>query len=193
MYTEENDDEMPFGGSAGYGFQAEDWIYWRQSGPPVTQSPVARALGGSTKELFQCPGDKNVNGRQGPYINSYTINSYGTSGGQPMGMASLRVRGRTYVYRLIDVNRPSNKIMYVEEQMHTGAQEAPHRNGWPVSRSVPDDARWYPRPVNQPNGRISAMLTSRHGGRGNCAFADGHVANVDWQFAADIDNSQPNR
>ena len=96
MYTEENDDEMPFGGSAGYGFQAEDWIYWRQSGPPVTQSPVARALGGSTKELFQCPGDKNVNGRrgrQGPYIYSYTINSYGTSGGPTHGQGVVACAG----------------------------------------------------------------------------------------------------
>ena len=97
------------------------------------------------------------------------------------------------LYPLLVGYMSSNKIGYVEEQMHIGAQEVPHRNGRPVSRSVPGDARWYPRPVNQPNGRISAMLTSRHGGRGNCAFADGHVANVDWQFGADIDNSQPSR
>ena len=77
-----------------YGFQPEDWIYWRTgTATPVwdgvletlDKSPVISYMGTKTStNIFRCPADTSDAGRAGPYGDgqplyeySYSMTSYG--------------------------------------------------------------------------------------------------------------------
>jgi len=95
-----NDNRDTFAGSASrntYGFQADDWIYWRTNMPaaPIEKSPVISLLGSmnvaQALQVFRCPLDKDDSGRlavgQPYYLFSYTMNNYG--GSPNAGMSSV--------------------------------------------------------------------------------------------------------
>lgn len=117
LYLTDNRDT--FAGSASrntYGFQPDDWIYWRtnmMATAPINKSPVISLLGNMTINqalaLFRCPMDKDDSSRlqtgQPYYLFSYTMNSYG--GTRNEGMSSIPGQP----FKISQVKRPSTKIM----------------------------------------------------------------------------------
>src|SRR5688572_5612147 len=85
LYLPENNDTFFACASRGtYGFQPEDWIYWRTNRPsePLEKSPIVKHLGtAKSTNLFKCSLDRDNSGRQGqndgngPYIYSYSFTS----------------------------------------------------------------------------------------------------------------------
>lgn len=179
-----NDHRDTFAGSASrntYGFQPDDWIYWRTNMPtaPINKSPVVSLLGNMTVsqalQVFRCPMDKDDSSRiqtgQPYYLFSYTMNSYGTE-----GMSSTPGRP----FKISQVKRPSTKIMLAEEVAAAKRGDTPPP---PVNyQAVVDDGRWVPD---------SNYLTVRHQNKGDVAFADGHAQAVDYRFAIQRINSHP--
>ncbi len=185
LYLTDNRDT--FAGSASrntYGFQTDDWIYWRTNAPynntaPVEKSPVISLLGKMTTEqamqVFRCPMDNDDSGRravgQPYYLFSYTMNSYGTEG--MSSVPGMRVK-------ISKVKRPSAKIMLAEEVATTKRGDTPPP---PINyQAVVDDGRWVP------DGNY---VTVRHNKKADVSFADGHVRPVTPQFAILRINSHP--
>jgi prepilin-type N-terminal cleavage/methylation domain-containing protein/prepilin-type processing-associated H-X9-DG protein len=180
-----NDNRDTFAGSASrntYGFQPDDWIYWRTNliaTAPINKSPVVSLLGnltiGQAIKLFRCPMDKDDSGRlqtgQPYYLFSYTMNSYGTE-----GMSSIPGTRS----KITAVKRPSTKIMLAEEVATPKRGDTPPP---PVNyQAVIDDGRWVP---------TGNYITVRHQGKGDVVFADGHARAVDYKFAILRINSHP--
>jgi prepilin-type N-terminal cleavage/methylation domain-containing protein/prepilin-type processing-associated H-X9-DG protein len=176
-----NDNNDTFAGSASrslYGFQANDWIYWRTNDPtaPVEKSPVISQLGTVKVDyalaLFRCPADLDDSYRiitgQPYYIFSYTMTSYGAE-----GMSSIPGVNN----KMSQVRNPANKIMFAEELSVLTANQNPGG-----ASSVISDGRWSP---------ATDDITSRHNKKGNVTFADGHVLPVDYKFGRDTNNSEP--
>jgi prepilin-type N-terminal cleavage/methylation domain-containing protein/prepilin-type processing-associated H-X9-DG protein len=197
-YTDDNQGHTPGCASRNaYGFQYADWIYWRTNSiyPQLQYSPIAPYLAGINSNMFRCAGDRfntdriNLTGGppHGPYFYSYSMNSYDLSGGRNRGMASI-FQGATnaptaYKFDFNAVRNPAGKIMIAEEQSSLNAEEAPYdpATNALVSNMVIQDARWT----------NADILTVRHLGKANAAFADGHVELVTWQFGLDLNNSRP--
>lgn len=187
MYV--NDYQDCFPGSASrnsYGYEKEDWIYWRigPSYPPVVQSPIVTGLGAINSNLFRCSMDRDDSQRlaentdgQGPYYYSYSLNSI-VSGGVNHGMASVidKASGLASRFKLGAVRNPAEKIMLAEEQSTRKPGEASD-----VTKNVINDGRWVPP---------GDALSLRHNRRANVSFADGHVAPVFPSFANNITNCQ---
>ncbi len=187
LYLGDNRDT--FAGSASrntYGFQPDDWIYWRTNMPtaPIEKSPVISLLGnmsvGAALQVFRCPLDRDDSGRlavgQPYYLFSYTMNSYGGTPNE--GMSS--VPGRPF--KVTQVKRPTAKIMLAEEVATPKQGDTPPP---PVNyQAVVDDGRWVPD---------SNYLTVRHNKRADVNFADGHAQSVDHRFGINPINSHPSR
>jgi prepilin-type N-terminal cleavage/methylation domain-containing protein/prepilin-type processing-associated H-X9-DG protein len=188
MYLDSNEDTFPGTASRNtYGFQLTDWIYWRtniQQFPPVEQSPVAMHIGSVQSNLFRCPLDKNDTARiamtdgHGPYLYSYSLNSYDVENNRNRGMASIMRAGAWFPFKMAHVQRPTAKIMFAEEN----ATQRPDDSPRPNTSGIINDGRWVP---------TGDYITVRHNGRGDVTFADGHVSSVTWQFGLDLTNSQP--
>ena len=184
-----NDNRDVFAGSASrntYGFQTDDWIYWRTNMPtaPIEKSPVISLIGNMTVSqalaLFRCPLDRDDSGRlqtgQPYYLFSYTMNNYGGSPNQ--GMSSVP-GGR---FKIVQVRNPAAKIMLAEEVATTKQGDTPPP---PVNyQAVVDDGRWVPD---------SNYLTVRHNKKADVSFADGHVQIVDHRFGINPVNTHPAR
>jgi len=181
------DNQETFAGSASrntYGFQADDWIYWRTNAPynvtaPIEKSPVISLVGRMTTsqamQVFRCPMDKDDSGRmavgQPYYLFSYTMNSYGTE-----GMSSIPGK----LVKISKVKRPATKIMLAEEVASPKRGDTPPP---PVNyQAVVDDGRWVP---------TQNYVTVRHNKKAEVVFADGHVQAVTHQFAINRVNSHP--
>jgi prepilin-type processing-associated H-X9-DG protein len=190
MYLGDNRDCFPACGSRStYGFQLEDWIYWRLSLPqyPLRKSPIIASLGPASTNLFRCPLDQDNRQRfldtgppgsnPGPYMASYSMTSYPMAYGQSMGMSSIRNGAGWYPFRHYAIKNPAGKIMLAEEQ----ASYMPGEASDSLSAIV-NDGRWIP-PFD--------ALTARHYGNGIAAFADGHVLTVSPAFGLFATNSQP--
>jgi len=177
-----------------YGFQVEDWIYWRLNRPtyPVRDSLVVSQIGSgnNTTNLFRCPLDKDDRQRiidtgtpgtsdPGPYMMSYSVTSLGLVNNQSGGMTSVR-SGSWYPYKQSAIRNPAKKMMIAEEQTVIRGPECSDPN-----RNILNDGRYVP------GG--SDVLTSRHNKRANVGFADGHATSAKWQFGDDINNCDPNR
>jgi prepilin-type N-terminal cleavage/methylation domain-containing protein len=92
MYVDDNNDIFPGCASRGiYGFQPQDWIYWRTNTPPFPafeQSPILNSIPGAGRTNLRCPLDNDDTGRltydygdsQGPYLFSYSLTGYGLDG-----------------------------------------------------------------------------------------------------------------
>ncbi len=190
MYVSDYSDRFPAAGSRNEDYHPEDWIYWRAPGtptpfgpaPPLQNSPVVAMTATGTKtNLFRCPKHRSdtLALAAGPpvYNYSYTFNGNAVSGGANPGMATqfsgAGPSAASYRFQLVNVRRPSDKLMLVEEPA-TDAERPPGSSG-----SCVDDGRWQPKATLAGN-----IVAVRHGRKGsNVSFADGHSALVPWQWS----------
>ena len=177
-----------------YGFQVEDWIYWRLNRPthPIKDSLIVSQIGSgsNTTNLFRCPLDKDDRQRiletgppgsdPGPYMMSYSVTSLGLINNLSGGMTSVKDANRWYPYKQAAIRNPAKKMMIAEEQTVIRGPESSDFN-----RNILNDGRYVP------GG--SDVLTSRHNKRANIGFADGHATSAPWRFGDDMNNCDPGR
>jgi prepilin-type N-terminal cleavage/methylation domain-containing protein/prepilin-type processing-associated H-X9-DG protein len=186
MYLDSNNDVFFACASRNtYGFQVEDWIYWRPTLPayPVKNSLVVSYLGtgwSTNPAVLRCPCDKDDSDRLALapdiYNFSYTLDSYGDPG---QGITSVRDTGGIWhPYKSTQIKNPSQKYLICEEQSVLRGPECSD----PTINILND-------------GRMTTgdVLTSRHNKRADIGFADGHVAPVKWQTYQDLNNFDPSR
>lgn len=200
MYLGDNGDTFPGIASGLYGFHPEDWIYWRTNTayPQFEKSPILTSIPGLQKPSLRCPLDQNDSDRiaagnvdgNGPYLFSYSFTGYGLDdSGNNVGMSTvIDLHSNKFIFKETSVRNPALKIMLAEEPGTTNSTDNPAA-GFPNSRPIAD-GRWIP---NSSTGRNGDLLTIRHNGRADVAFADGHVQPVTWQFGTNADNSMPSR
>jgi prepilin-type N-terminal cleavage/methylation domain-containing protein/prepilin-type processing-associated H-X9-DG protein len=183
MYTNENKGKLPFpSASRSAEHRESDWIFWQQqatslypSVPDLNESAVCRYLGKNPAGVLRCPSDPWAehgsilpgtvsDGKGGPYVYSYSANSFITDGtGSP-------AKGWT----ISSIRNAPDKLLLGEEDEH----------------SI-DDGRWTIFDGKNPPSPISNRLAIRHetrrilpdndanwprnlDRRGNVAFLDGH-------------------
>lgn len=196
MYLNDNNNIFPGCASRNtFGFQRDDWIWWRTSQPmyPVQNSPIVAPLGSglTSSNIFRCPLDRDDSYRNspaytgppgsnpGPYYYSYSMTSYDLTNGQCVGMTSIRdAAGIWHAFKSTNINKPASKIMIVEEQSSLKPGEVSDPTG-----EIINDGRWVATGDDR--------LTSRHGKKGDVIWADSHVSGVNWKFAMDPINSRP--
>ena len=188
MYINDNRDRFPGAASRNtYGYNVEDWIYWRSGPgyPPVSQSPIVTGLGAINSNLFRCSLDRDDKERQaentdgqGIYPYSYTLTSIVNSTDNH-GMSSVIEKdiGVSLPFKLISVKNPSAKIMFAEEQASKLPDEASN-----PTKNVMNDGRFVPP---------GDALTIRHGKKATVALADGHVMLVPPSYATNQLNYDP--
>ena len=198
IYIGDNGEKCPGAASRGEDYHPEDWIYWRPAGfgtafgpaPSIAQSPIAAAAGtGASTNIFRCPMDKDDTLRNAAgapvYAYSYSFNGTPVSGGVNPGMG-LQFSGpgpaaTAYQYKLVNVVRPSDKIMLAEEPGKDG-ERPPATTG-----SCLDDGRWEPKSTLAGN-----TVALRHSTKnGDMAFADGHVTAAPWGMTINQYNYDP--
>jgi prepilin-type N-terminal cleavage/methylation domain-containing protein/prepilin-type processing-associated H-X9-DG protein len=194
MYTMDNADCFPGTASRNtYGYEAEDWIYWRLGAgyPPVTRSPIVAGTATASTNLFRCPMDRDNSERiaentdgQGIYVYSYTVSSIVLNAN--CGFTSIIDKdiGFIQLFKLANVRNPALKLMLAEEQASRQRGEASDPTG-----NVMNDGRYVP------SGPATGgdAFTVRHNKKGNAGFGDGHVAPVLPAFANMTTNCQANR
>ena len=176
-----------------YGFQVEDWIYWRLNRPgyAVKDSLIVAQTGSASSNLFRCPLDRDDRQRlietgqpgsdPGPYMFSYSMTSVGLVNNQSGGITSIRDTSRRwYPFKQSAIRNPAKKFMLAEEQTVIRGPECSDPN-----RNILNDGRFVP------GG--SDVLTSRHNKRANSGFADGHAQTVKWKLGDDLNNLDPTR
>ncbi|HXF09138.1 MAG TPA: prepilin-type N-terminal cleavage/methylation domain-containing protein [Desulfuromonadaceae bacterium] len=196
LYLGDNADTYPGIASEHYGFHPEDWIYWRTNTalPQFDKSPILRSIPGLQKPSLRCPLDRddtdrlNHSGSQGPYLFSYTFSGYGLdSSNHNLGMSTVveTSGGTTTVYAFKEsmVHSPGNKMMLAEEAGSSAPQDS-------FDGGFVNDGRWIPGPTPGSSG-TGNLLTIRHNGRGDTAFADGHVSAEPMDFGSNPENSLP--
>ncbi|MBI3877661.1 MAG: prepilin-type N-terminal cleavage/methylation domain-containing protein [Verrucomicrobia bacterium] len=176
MYLGENNDNFPAPGSKTLlGPMAEDWIYW-QVNRDVRQSAIAKYISSEvfSTNLFRCAADFDAwklekDRSTNPYIYSFSFTSYRVTNDVNAGMALAldSTKQKVLPFSLHSVVNPSGKIMVAEED----------RKGEGLN-----DGRWIPT-INP--------VSTRHDGKGNVAFVDGHVQTVNQAFGLDPRNSLP--
>ena len=191
MYVNDNQDTYPGAASRNtFGYEKEDWIYWRQGAafPPVTQSPIVTGLGVINSNLFRCPMDRDDAERkaedkdgQGIYGYSYTLTSI-ASDTVNHGFTSVinKSTGLNLRFKLANVNRPVLKILFMEEQATHLPNEA-----YDPARDVVNDGRYAPNSTG-----TGDAPTIRHNKKCDVGFADGHVMSVLPAFGRSITNCQ---
>jgi prepilin-type processing-associated H-X9-DG protein len=205
MYVGDFKDVMPAYASAGAGFHVEDWVYWRYGGGGVApgtmpdgslatieKTPLVQMIGmRDPTNLFRCPLDLDGYGRELVYPYSYTLNAQKPT--TRAGIASKWDAGWV-PYRITRVVRAATKIMLAEEPTHdfsSGYVDEP--SGDPMAATYQhtvDDGRWQPDNVpNASEGNNS--ITTRHRGKGEVNFCDGHAEAKDWKFAIQGINNNP--
>jgi len=209
MYLNEFNDVYPSCASRStYGFQPDDWIYWRSGAATVNyagtletvdRSPVVAYLGTSVStNIFRCPTDMNdrdriaivgggsANSAGSPiYWYSYSMNCIGLDAnnvnqGLTSVMENVGAGAQMFAFKNSSVKRPAQIINFAEEVTlpNQGGSDAPSpgqdplRTLPPASGSMIDDGRWSP-PGN--------ALTTRHSGKCDVGWVDGHVSTEDWR------------
>ena len=188
LYLPENNDTFFACASRGtYGFQPEDWIYWRTNLAqyPLENSPIVKHLGTArSTNLFKCTMDKDNSERKGQsdshgwYIFSYSFTS-DDRGGRNKGITSIFAGTRREYFKQDGIRNPSQKLMLVEEHATHKRGESPDVGG---SSSIINDGRWVPG---------GDRITMRHNKKGNSTFADGHAETVDPRVADRREFSDP--
>jgi prepilin-type N-terminal cleavage/methylation domain-containing protein/prepilin-type processing-associated H-X9-DG protein len=209
MYCGDNADVYAGAASANtYGPFLEDWIYWRV--PPNTptvngvymsleKSPMVILLGSNTKtNIFRCPMDRidtdrilHAQGGDGPYYYSYEFNSWNIdpNTGLNHGFTTIISGGKGYYFKSAQVKNPANKIMIAEPTAWLNpADESPIQTQM-GSTWVVQCGRW--EPYNSAGTTLNNFLSIRHNGKGDVAYADGHVMAVTWQTATNKLYIQP--
>jgi prepilin-type N-terminal cleavage/methylation domain-containing protein/prepilin-type processing-associated H-X9-DG protein len=184
MYADDNDDKYPHSASQGsYAPRDEDWIWWnvndsriRGGGRDPQFGAITPYIAGFNTNLFRCPTDRNVLRRQAewdarragnPYLYSYTAHSHVVSGDN-RGITTIYSSGREFAFKVTQVNRPSEKVMLVEED-------------------DPDDGRRTPGNLisgrhTKPEEQVKPQGQRDHQARSNVVMADGHVEMMSWAF-----------
>lgn len=218
MYLGDFNDVYPSCGSrTTYGFQPDDWIYWRTGAATpnyagqletLDKSPVVVYLGtrGSTN-IFRCPSDRNdrdriaivgggnANSAGSPiYWYSYSMNCIGLDGAnQNQGLTSVMenvgIGAQLFQFKNSSVLRPASIISFAEEvTLPNNPGDAPQADSLrtlpPASGSMIDDGRWSP---------TGNALTTRHHGKCDIGFVDGHVSISDWTLGTNNLNIIPNQ
>jgi len=185
IYVQDNNDTFPGCASGGvYGYQPEDWIYWRtdtNTYPPFSQSPIVKSVPGLQTNSLRCPLDIDDNARltsspYPPYFFSYSLNGYGPNEGMSSVIQTSGGTTNAYLFKMSGVRNPTLKIMMAEEP----SDPADSGDG----QNFIYDGRWIP---------TGDPLTIRHGGKADVCFADGHVEAVTPDFGADPANSMPDQ
>lgn len=176
QYLPDNEDIFSACGSRNtYGFQPEDWIYWRtnKSFPQIEKSPTAKYITSFHTNLLRCSRDIDFRERRqrqsdshGLYIYSYSMLSYPDVGTNAGGISSVFGGGFPRYFKQQAIRNPAHKLMLIEEQASHRRGESPDVGG---SSEIINDGRWIPD---------GDMITVRHNGRGQSTFADGHVEMV---------------
>jgi prepilin-type N-terminal cleavage/methylation domain-containing protein/prepilin-type processing-associated H-X9-DG protein len=191
MYIQDSEDNFPGAASRNtFGYETEDWIYWRQGPmyPPVTKSPIVAGTAVANSNLFRCPMDRDDTERnaentdgQGPYLYSYTLTSL-DSGGVNHGMTLVKDKssGAVRRFKLAQVKNPVNKIVIMEEQATKKPGEA-----FDPTANVLNDGRYAPGA----SGTGDAP-TIRHSKKCDVGFTDGHVMSVPAAFGRNVTNCQ---
>jgi len=199
IYLNDNNSTYPGIASRLYGYQPEDWIYWRTNGalyPTFDKSPILTAASGMQKPSLRCPLDTSDADRlaydygdgYGPYLFSYSFTGYGMVDDQNDGMSSIVDTSsgspQLMLFKEGAVRNPSLKIMLAEEPGSSAGSDSP--DGTFIS-----DGRWVPAAIPGMNVGHNDWLTLRHGGKADVAFGDEHVAPVTPDFGNDPANSEP--
>jgi prepilin-type N-terminal cleavage/methylation domain-containing protein/prepilin-type processing-associated H-X9-DG protein len=216
LYVGDSNDYFPGSASNLQGFRLEDWIYWRLpnftdpvSGLkclPLAQSQITSQLKtGSSTNLFRCPMDTDDSARLAaapPSINTY-YGSYSFNGyGNPPAALGMSLKWDTtttpmtpHNFKLTRVRSPSSKIMLAEEPTTHNPKENPCPNAsnptdGTGSNGIILDGRWAPGlNPSLPSGQD--LLTKRHDGKADVAFADGHAELVPWYWCTNQSNIDP--
>ena len=178
VYLGDNRDAFPGVASNAQGWHAEDWIYWQRTfdGTPryLAQSPIALAAGtGTSSNLFICPIQKKFDPSATGYNYSYSLNGNSTVAN---GMALQWNGTTTQPFKLSQVRRATDKIMFTEEPADMRANEMP-----PGGNVMgPDDGRLDVK-INSLTGNLISLRHNKKGG--NATFADGHSQLTPWQWS----------
>ena len=199
MYIDDNQGAFPACASRGtYGFQKEDWIYWRTSPTytvqyPLLKSPIVTGIAVSSN-VFRCALDRDDTARlneegaigsdPGPYLYSYSMTSFDLSGGNCLGMTSIFQNETPHVFKLTSVKGPTHKIMIAEEQASQSPSESYDAD---PNASIINDGRFTS--ANSTFPPLGDSITIRHNKKGDVTFADGHVAAVGTNFWLVLDKN----
>jgi prepilin-type N-terminal cleavage/methylation domain-containing protein/prepilin-type processing-associated H-X9-DG protein len=201
MYMDDFKDVYPSSASRNsYGFQLDDWIYWRAGAATenyngtletLDRSPVIAYLGTkTTTNIFRCPADisdrdrialvgsGNANDPNNPiYWYSYSVLGIGLdANNNNQGLTSVMENVGSGVsmfqFKNSSVRRPSYIIAFAEEvTLPRTPGDAPPID---TTDAMIDDGRFEPP---------GDALTTRHAGEPNVGFVDGHVVLGNWQWA----------
>jgi prepilin-type N-terminal cleavage/methylation domain-containing protein/prepilin-type processing-associated H-X9-DG protein len=216
LYLTDSGDQFPGAGSNAQGFHTEDWIYWRapfnntpsgQVSQPLAKSQIVSQLHtANSTNLFRCPMADGLNAdvEQNtyhklvspyvfPYGYSYSFNNYnaGNAATSTHGMG-LNWEPTPIHFKSTSVRSPSNKIMLAEEPCTI---DNPNDNPMVGNQSAAtilaqgwvDDGYWAPETAYGTGN----VLTKRHSGRANVAYADGHSELVPWGYCTNINYIDP--
>lgn len=205
LYLNDSGDKMPNYASANQGWQLADWIYWRtnDSANPddllENSMIVSQIKTGKSAAIFRCPADRNDAYRiaQGnnAYWYSYSLSGIGVLSGVDHGMGSTSTNSP---FKSDKVRFPSHKIMLAEEPAVPSnmpeSDAPPGGSTWngmllPATINGMVDGRWevFHNNLTSPND----TLTTRHRGKGDVTFADGHVETMNFTNAMDISLVDP--
>lgn len=186
MYVDDNHDAFAGIASRMYGYHPEDWIYWRSDTntyPPFQKSPILAELP-TSKPALRCPLDLSDDDRidsgqnndgYGPYLFSYSFNGWGVDNNDINGGMSTVIENsgdspKAYLFKESGVRNPAAKIELAEEPGSLS-----EGNG-----HIINDGRWVP---------YQDPLSTRHSGKANVTFGDGHTDLVGADFSSDTNNS----
>jgi prepilin-type N-terminal cleavage/methylation domain-containing protein/prepilin-type processing-associated H-X9-DG protein len=209
LYLGDSGDQFPGAASGAQGFHTEDWIYWRapgyptasgQTSLPLAQSQIISQLHtGNATNIFRCPMSDQLNAdvEQNahhtfappvfPYYYSYSFNNYnaGNAATSKHGMGLNWTASGPFHFKSTSVRSAAMKMMIAEEPV---TLNNPNDNPIPgnLAFGLIDDGYWAPNDTAQGN-----VLTKRHSGKANVAFADGHSELVPWGYCTNINYIDP--
>jgi prepilin-type N-terminal cleavage/methylation domain-containing protein/prepilin-type processing-associated H-X9-DG protein len=220
MYLVDFDDAYPSCASRNsYGFQIDDWIYWRTGAAvenyagtleTLDRSPIVFYLGTKfSTNLFRCPDDINdkdriaitgggsANSPANPiYWYSYSMNGAGLDGnnvnqGLTSVMETVGAGAEMFQFKNSSVTQPSVKIAFAEEvtSPESGPIDSPTLAQFPGMFVPPATGCMID------DGRWSpgSPLTRRHEGNCNLGFVDGHVVLANWMWGTNAFYAIPNK
>lgn len=203
LYLSDSNDRFPNMASNNQNWQPADWIYWRTNDfanpqDRIENSAIVSELKtGGKAALFRCPADRNDAWRRSQgnaaYWYSYTLNGIGYQYGDNLDHGMGSSSGYA-AFKSSGIRRPSNKMMLAEEPATPSNQpgsDAPPGGKFitvggvtytlPNPVAAADDGRWEVFRNGQPNN----SLTTRHRGRADVGFVDGHVQAAFYTQAMD--------
>jgi prepilin-type processing-associated H-X9-DG protein len=195
MYVGDYQDVMPAFASSGAGWHQEDWIYWRTQavlGQEVWRSPIVVILGmRDPTNILRCPMDTDGNGRETIYPYSFTLNCQRPTTREGIASKYDATSGKFMPYRSTRILKGASKIMLAEEPTHdytSGYVDLPPASSGYTS--TVDDGRWQPPNLPATDGGNN-VITTRHRGKGEVNFCDGHAEVKDYLFASQGINNNP--